>query len=266
MLVDYHTHTGLSKHGSGSVEDFVRAAIALGLYEIACTEHSPMPDDFDLIHRITIDEYEHIYAPSVAEARERFKKDIVVRRSIEADFFPGTEAWMKKFIDKNDFDFVIGSVHFLGEWGFDDPVFIHGCEERDINQTYVDYYKAVKRSAESRLFDVIAHCDLVKKFGHRPRGDVNDILRETFKAIHDNGCCIELNTSGLRKPAHEIYPGEHILQIASEFEIPMTIGSDAHRPEEVGFGFAAATALIEKYAKGKISIFEERQRKEVRIS
>ena len=265
MMVDYHTHTALCKHGKGTVEDYVRRAIELGLDEIGCSEHIPMPDRFDEIHRMTIEQYDAQYAPAVSEAAEHFRNSIVVRRGIEADFFVGTEPWVRGFIDQNDFDYVIGSVHFLGEWGFDNPIFVHRYEERDVDATYEQYFQTVAQSARSGLFDVIGHCDLVKKFGHRPSRSMADPIRAMMEVIREHGLAIEINTSGLRKPVHEVYPGPQILNVAKELRVPITLGSDAHAPEDVGADFDAAVAMIEQYAGGRLSLFEKRQRKEVRV-
>lgn len=266
MIVDYHTHTSLCKHAKGDAEEYIRKAIELGLDEIGCSEHNPMPGGFDEKHRMTLEQYQTVYAPRVTELREKYKGQIVVRRGIEADFFPGTEEWVGGFIRENDFDYVIGSVHFLGSWGFDDMVFVHNFEGRDIDDVYEKYFEAVRKSARSGLFDIIAHCDLVKKFGHRPKRDMTDTIRETMKEIRRNGLCIEINTSGLRKPVKEMYPSESILKIAHETGVPLTLGSDSHDPADVGADFAAASELIERYGNGRISVFSGRERREVRIS
>jgi len=265
MIVDYHTHTALCKHGEGTVDDYVRRALALGLDEIGASEHIPMPDRFDEVHRMTLEQYTSRYAPEVSEAAERYKGTIAVRRGIEADFYAGTEPWVRDFIDENDFDYVIGSVHFLGEWGFDNPVFLHRYEERDIDATYEQYFDTVARSAKSGLFDIIAHCDLVKKFGHRPTKSMRDPIQAMMEAIKKENLAIEINTSGLRKPVREPYPGPEILAVARQLQVPITLGSDAHTPNEVGADFDVAAALLEQYAGGRISVFEKRQRKEVPI-
>lgn len=266
MIVDYHTHTSLCKHATGDLEEYVQQAVKVGLDEIGCSEHIPMPDRFDEIHRMDLDQYYSDYAPRVTSLREEFRGVIEIKRGIEADFFPGTEKWVGDFIGENDFDFVIGSVHFIGEWGFDNAVFVHRYEERDINATYRAYFKAVQQSARSGLFDIIAHCDLVKKFGHRPTEDLQDIMKETMKAIRDHDLCIEINTSGLRKPVKEVYPSETILAMAKELGIPLTLGSDAHHPEDVGKDFDAASHLVNVYGAGRIAVFTKRQRSMVSLS
>jgi len=266
LIVDYHTHTSLCKHAQGNAEDYIRRAIGLGLSQIGCSEHIPMPDNFDEKHRMSIGEYYGTYAPQVTELREKYRDDIIVRRGIEADFFPGTEPWVGGFIKENEFDYVIGSVHFLGTWGFDDVVFVHRYVENDVDRVYEQYFEAVKKSAQSGLFDIIGHCDLVKKFGHRPTKNLGDIIRETMKAIRSNDLCIEINTSGLRKPAKEMYPSEQILEIARELRIPLTLGSDAHAPEDVARDFDKAIQLIDYYGDGSIATFDRRDRAMVPVS
>ncbi|HWP81582.1 MAG TPA: histidinol-phosphatase HisJ [Bacteroidota bacterium] len=266
MIVDYHTHTSLCKHAEGNVEAYVQRAIEFGFDEIGCSEHIPMPNGFDGEHRMELSTYYDMYAPMVTEAREKYRKQITVKRGIEADYFAGTQDWVRGFVEENDFDYVLGSVHFLGDWGFDQIVFVHKYEEQNVNDVYKEYFSTVKRAAQSGLFDIIAHFDLVKKFGHRPSKDMREVLWETLKVIRDHDLCVEINTSGLRKPVAEIYPSVQILEMIRDLKIPLTLGSDAHKPEDVGRDFDTALELIERYGKGRIAVFEKRQRKEVKIS
>lgn len=266
MMVDYHTHNFLCNHAEGKLEEYILRAIERGFDEIGCSDHSPMPDNFDAPHRMTEEQFYSVYKPTVIELREKYKGKIDVKFALEGDFFPGTEAWVKNFNVKNNFDYVIGSVHYLGEWGFDNPIFVHKYEERDIDETYELYYDHIKRSAQSRLFDILGHCDLVKKFGHRPTRTMEEILREAFKEVKAANMAVEINTAGLRKPVKEIYPSEQILQIIREYKIPLTLGSDAHSPDDVGRDFDLARQLIEQYGGGRISVFTNRQRSEVKIS
>ncbi|MBM4160108.1 MAG: histidinol-phosphatase HisJ [Ignavibacteria bacterium] len=266
MISDYHTHTVLCKHGEGDVEQYILKAIELGFDEVGCSDHSPMPGNFDPQHRMSLEQYYSIYAPSVLELAEKYKDRIVVKRGIEAEFLPGQEQWVGGFVRENGFDFVIGSVHFVSEDGEEMPLFgreYEGCELEDL---YEGYYEAIRASAKSGMFDIIAHVDLIKKFGHRSSKRIDELIREALKAIKASDLCLEINTSGLRKPERETYPGEGILKIAKELRIPLTLGSDAHRPEDVGTDFDVAIALIEQYADGRMSVFTKRQRSEVRIS
>ena len=266
MIVDYHTHTSLCKHATGELDEYVRKAIEVGLDEIGCSEHIPMPDRFDEDHRMDLEQYYGIYAPRITALRKEYSGSIAIKRGVEADFFPGTEQWVKKFIDENEFDYVIGSVHFIGKWGFDNPVFVHHYDVRDIDETYRSYFETIQQSARSGLFDIIGHCDLVKKFGHRPTKSLDELIRETLAVIQKEDLCIEINTSGLRKPVKEIYPAESILALAAEMNIPLTLGSDAHDPADVGRDFDAAASLVHQYGRGEIAVFTRRNRTMVSLS
>jgi len=265
MLIDYHTHNYLCKHATGTLEEYVQHAIKIGLDEIGLSDHTPMPGNWDLAVRMTEDQYWSEYQPTVLTLQEKYKEQITIKFALEGDFLPGSEQWVKEFNAKSDFDYVIGSVHYLDTWGFDDPHFVANYDLKDINEIYTQYYDHIKRSAQCGLFDIIGHCDLVKKFGHRPTKNMEEILRETFKVVKQSGMAVEINTSGLRKPVKEMYPSESILKILSEYDIPLTLGSDAHSPTDVGRDFDLAKAFIHKYGKGKVSIFTKRVRSEAQI-
>lgn len=265
MLVDYHTHNQLCKHADGTLEEYVQHAIKIGLKEIGLADHSPMPNDWDIEVRMYEEQFWNDYKPAVQNLREKYEDRITIKFALEGDFFPGTEAWVKDFNARSEFDYVIGSVHYLGEWGFDNPLYVGKFNNVDIDEVYISYYDHIKRSARSGLFDIVGHCDLVKKFGHRPKKNIEEVLRETFKVVKESGMAVEINTSGLRKPVKEVYPSEQILKIVSEFGIPLTLGSDAHTPTDVGRDFDLAKQLVEKYGKGKISLFSKRVRSEVKI-
>lgn len=266
MIVDYHTHTSLCKHGEGELEEYILKAIELGFDEIGCSEHIPMPNNFDPRHRMTVDEYYSIYAPRITTLSEKYRDRITIKRGLEAEHLPGSEEWVNKFIAENDFDFVIGSVHFLGRFEANKPLFHKDYDGEEIEDLYIEYFDTVKASAESGMFNIIGHCDLIKKFGFRTSNAMNKAMRTALEAIKKNNLCIEINTSGLRKPEKETYPSETILKIAKELQIPLTLGSDAHKPHDVGKDFDIALAFIERYGNGKICVFEKRQRKEVKVS
>jgi histidinol-phosphatase (PHP family) len=265
MIVDYHTHTMLCRHADGTLEDYIRQAADIRLDEIGCSDHSPMPEDYDAKHRMTLEQFLREYKPELLRLRDLYSKIINVKFGIEADFFPGTEDWTRNFLSSHEFDYVIGSVHYLGEWGFDNPIFVHKYDERDIDEVYEQYFDHLRKSAESRLFDILGHCDLVKKFGHRPKKNMEEAVREVMKAVKAADMAVEINTSGMRKPVKEFYPSEPILSIIREYGIPIALGSDAHTPSDVARDFNAARGLIQIYSGGKVSVFTRRQRSEVKI-
>lgn len=265
MIGDFHTHNLLCKHADGVLEEYVQQAIRIGLDEIGLSDHTPMPDNWDHEVRMTEAQFRSDYVPEVKRLQEKYRGQITVKFGLEGDFMPGTEAWVKEFNAKSDFDYVIGSVHYIDDWGFDNPTFVAKYDEKDINDIYGLYYDRIAGSARSGLFDVVGHCDLVKKFGHRPTKAMEEILHETFKVVKQSGMSVEINTSGLRKPVKEVYPSETVLKIVSGYGIPLTLGSDAHTPGDVGRDFDVARALVQKYGGGKISVYTKRQRSEMTL-
>jgi len=269
FMIDYHTHTALCKHAVGEMEEYVESAIDKGLTEIGISCHNPMPEGYDPEHRMSIEEFYAIYKPRVAQLREKYEGAITIKFGLEADFYPGTEAYVKDFIAQSDFDYVLGSVHYLGAWPGTDLIPVPMFERVVVNARYEEYFRRVKQLAESGLCDIIAHFDLVKKNGARPdnnTGEIDAAIREALQAIRDNHLCMEINTSGLRKKVAEIYPSENILQLAQEYSIPLTTGSDAHKPKDVGADFDTAYSFINKYANGKVCTFTQRQREEIEVT
>jgi histidinol-phosphatase (PHP family) len=116
------------------------------------------------------------------------------------------------------------------------------------------------------MFDIISHCDIVKKSGVFRSKRVDELLVEALMQIKNADMCIEINTSGMRKPEKEVYPSERILSIARDLKIPLTIGSDAHTPGDVGRDFDTVVDLVEAYGRGKVSLFEKRERTEAKIT
>ncbi len=265
-MIDYHTHTVLCKHAAGEMEEYVESAIEKDLTEIGISCHNPMPEGYDPEHRMSMDEFYAIYKPRVAQLREKYEGAITIKFGLEADFYPGTETFVKDFIAQNEFDYVLGSVHYLGAWPGTELIPVPMFERVVVNARYEEYFNRIRQLAESGLCDIIAHFDLVKKNGTRPDNNtkgIDDAIREALQAIRDNNLCMEINTSGLRKKVTEVYPAENILHIASEYGIPLTTGSDAHKPKDVAADFDTAYSLISKYSDGKVSIFSQREREEI---
>ena len=266
MIVDYHTHNRLCKHAEGEIEEYIESAVRLGLDEIACSDHAPLPGDYDSRHRMTLEQFNSSYSPMVSSLAERYAGKIRIRRAIEVDYLGWFSEWNRSFIAENDFDFVLGSVHFIGQEGNEKALFGPEYGRDQLEALYEGFFEAIAESARSGLFDVVSHCDIVKKFGRFTSRRVRDLTYAAMEEIRKADLCIEVNTSGFRKPEREQYPGTEILSIARDLGIPLTIGSDAHSPQDVGRDFDKAAELIELYGNGKIAVFEKRRRSMVSIS
>jgi len=241
MLPDYHVHTVLCKHAKGMVADYKASARMLGLPEICFTDHVPSPDGYDAGYRMDMEQISS-YRTMVSGLQDG--KPPVVLFGIEADYYEGCQIFLREWLPAQNFDFVLGSVHYIKDWGFDNPLQRHIWDSVDVTNTWREYFELIGRLAVSGLYDAIGHLDLPKKFGHRPSDrDLKEMAQPALDRIAEAGMGLELNTSGLNKPVGEIYPSPIIVSMAFEREIPICFGSDAHRPEDVGYGFDLALEL-----------------------
>ncbi|MBN1558484.1 MAG: histidinol-phosphatase HisJ family protein [Lentisphaerae bacterium] len=236
---DTHTHTALCKHARGGIADYVRAAQQNGLAGITFADHCPAPDGYDPQHRMVIEQFDG-YRRGVLDAREQ-AAPFPVGFGIEADYYEGGTDFLRNWLPRRQFDLVIGSVHYIGDWGFDNPANRTQWKTVDITAAWRRYFELVGRLADTGLYQVVGHLDLPKKFGFRPADpDLREMAAPALDRIAAAGMAVELNTSGLHKEAREMYPSPLLLAMLRERDIPICFGSDAHAPEEVGRAFGEA--------------------------
>ena len=250
------------------MERYVEHAIEAGLTELGFSDHLFMywlPSD-RRDPELGMAEWEHdFYIEDVERCRARYAADVAIRLSTEADFIPGHERELEAILRRYDWDYVIGSVHFLDDWGFDDARYLAGFERWDIDTLYARYFDVVGCSAESGLFDTIGHADLVKKFGHRPARDQSEAYARLASRFASAGVCVEVNTAGLRKPVGEIYPHPALLRACRAEGVLVTLGSDAHAPAEVAADLAAAVHLLHAAGYETYVQYARRNRTAVRL-
>lgn len=261
-LVDYHTHTARCGHAEGCMEAYVEAAIAAGLKEYGFSDHIPMywlPEaQRDPGVAMPMHELED-YVTDVLRLRDRYP-EIPIRLGVEADFIPGWEAELVRVLEPYPWDYVIGSVHFIGDWACDDPARTERYAEWDISELYAKFFALELMAARSGLFDILAHIDLIKKFGHRPSSDLGRLYADVAEGIAQAGVAIELSTAGLRKPVKEVYPNPALLTECCRRGVPIVISSDAHAPAEVAWGFADAAAVARESGFTHVARYEKRKR------
>jgi histidinol-phosphatase (PHP family) len=258
MTADYHLHTSLCRHASGVPVDYARAALAAGIPEIGFADHNPMPGEFD-DWRMRLDELP-LYLEWVNDARSKYP-ELNIRLGLECDYIADHENWITRLAEMAPWDYLIGSVHYIAPgWDVDNPRWIGRFEERSVHEIWSLYWIAYERCIRSGMFDLVAHPDLPKKFGHRPEGDLRKYYEPVIQAAVDADVAIEINTAGLRKPVHEMYPSEEFLSLAFAAGIPLVISSDAHAPEDVGADFSMAIALARKVGYTRTARFAGRRR------
>jgi histidinol-phosphatase (PHP family) len=252
--IDLHNHTARCNHAEGSIDEFIERAIELGIDIYGFSEHAPM--DFDEKYRLPFCDMQ-AYAEDVLAAKEKYKEEITILLGYEVDWLPGH---MDDRVLGADVDYLIGSVHFLDKWGFDNPEFLNGWKSRDIDEIWQAYFEATEAMARSGKFDIVGHLDLIKVFKYLPKKDIRLLAKNALLAIKSSGMVLELNAAGLRKPIGEIYPSRALLEEAYTLGIPITFGSDAHSVEQVGFGYKEATELAKKVGYTHAVTFNGRDR------
>lgn len=259
MPADYHTHTPLCHHAVGTPQEYLEAALAAGVAEYGISCHAPArPEPFDDWRMAESDL--PTYFAWVEAARTHAAGRIPVRLGLECDWIRGCESWIEDLASRADWDYFIGSVHYLGGWDFDNPNRLEKWAGVDVDLTWTRYWEEYAAMARSGLFEFLGHPDLIKKFAHRPEGDLNRFYEPAIEAIAGAGCAIELNTTGWHKPCAEQYPALEFLNLARSANIPLLINSDAHAPGEVGRDFARAIALAQGAGYTETALFEKRRR------
>jgi histidinol-phosphatase (PHP family) len=257
MLIDLHNHTPLCKHAKGNPDEYIKKAIKKGIKIYGFADHAPM--NFDLKYRMSFEEMEK-YEQNIKSLSQKYD-NIKILLGYEVDFTPEVD----KRVLNRDVDYLIGSVHFLDNWGFDNPEFIKEWQNRDVDDIYKEYFYLIEQMAKSKQFDIVGHLDLIKVFGYKPKTPIKDLAKNAIKEIKKASMAVEINTAGLRKPIKEIYPSFELLEMILEENIDITFSSDAHSPEQVGFMLKETIEEIKKFGFSEAVYFEKRKKHKVKI-
>ncbi len=251
---DYHIHTTYSDGREGP-EVCIAAAIKNGLSEIGFSDHlTPAAGHLKW-------SMDHDRLPEYAEQILRLKKqypEIAVRMGIELDYIPGLEQETARIIEAFPFDYIIGSVHYLGDETVDlGPEFYTG---KDINLIYENYFNLVCEAASTGLFDIMGHADLVRIHRFRPDLDITHLYSMMASAFEIHDVAFELNTNGRNKPLHDFYPDRKYLPLFAEHGVPVCVNSDAHYPERIGQFSDEAYELLRQTGYFEMAVFKDRER------
>ena len=270
MLTDYHVH--LRPDGAGTlaadyftaanVERYRAVADERGIAELGCSEH---------VYRFrqALDVWQHPFwkenAVDDLDEYVDFAREQGLKVGVEADFVPGREDRMASLLDGREWDYVIGSVHFVGDEAVDHPDWdVWATRSVDPEKVWRRYFEWLGEAARSGMFDILAHPDLVKVWGNdrpRPDGDLRRFYELAIEGIAESGIAIEVSTAGLRKPVGERYPAQSFLAMCLEAGCPIALDSDAHYPRHVGYEYASTVAWLADQGVRELCVFEGRQRR-----
>lgn len=264
MPADYHIHTKRCGHATGDISDYISEALKKGIWELGIADHFPLyfQPRGERDQDVAMDESEiDYYISEIILLRHQESHRISIKLGFEVDYIPGYEDFLDKTLKRYPLDYVLGSVHYIDGWAFDNPSFQDKYRTVDITETYRRYFQLVRQAARSGLFDIMAHVDLVKKFNYLPGEDFNrpEEYKKTALALHEGSVCVEVNTAGLRAPVGEIYPTLEFLKTCREYMVPVTLGSDAHEPGQVGQDFDKAKALLKEAGYQELVVFQHRK-------
>lgn len=251
---DYHIHS-LFSDGKAAPGDYIASAVVAGLKEIGFSEHLTLFRE-SLNWSMTASDVE----PYLKHINNLIRnvKDIKVRKGLEVDFFPGKEKEIWSLLKKTKLDYAIGSVHYLGDSTVDmGPEFYDG---KNIDNLFETYFDQVTAAAASGLFDIIAHCDLIRIYGFKPSTDPEILYRNLARSFKIHDVAFEINTNGRNRPVADFYPDRKYLTIFREENVPVCVNSDAHMPSRVAQYFDEAYELLKSAGYSEMAVFENRQR------
>ena len=269
ITTDLHVHT-LHSHGRDTVEAMYESGRALGLSVIGFSEHSPRPAGYDYPTEYR-EKLQRGFPSYVEEVRALQGRNVgpEVLFGMEMDWIGAEQAFVHEAARAWPFDYLIGSVHFLGTWGYDSsPADWEPLDPSARARHYHDYFIAMKAMASSNLFQIAAHPDLIKIFSVDSfrswlSGDNLDLVRDALAAIRDAGMGMEISVAGLRKPCAEIYPGPVIMRLAADLQVPITFASDAHATSQIGYAWDQLAPYAASFGYTHSLVFKQGDRREV---
>jgi histidinol-phosphatase (PHP family) len=269
VLTDYHLHlrqddleaTAAGHFTEQNVDRYLAAAEEHGIEELGVSEH---------VYRFAqaLEIWDHPFwreqARDDLDAYAEFVRDTPLRLGLEADYIPGAEDRISNLLGARDFDYVVGSVHFLGNRAVDHEGYDVWEDEGDPDRVWTRYFETLAEAARSGLFDILAHPDLVKVWGRGrplPERDPRFYYEPAVEAISDSGIAVEISTAGLRKPVGELYPSRQFAEMCIEGGADFALSSDAHLPDQVGYGYDQAMEFLDGLGVKRICVFEGRERR-----
>jgi len=256
MRVDLHNHTTRCNHATGSMEDYIKKAIDLKIDIYGFTDHAPM--DFEPEYRMNINDISS-YENDVLTLKEKYKNKIKILLGYEVDFMQNPKYMEDKILNAN-VDYLIGSVHFLDTWGFDNPAFLKEYETQNIDDIWTEYFNTIEDMAKTNYFNIVGHLDLIKVFKYMPNKNIKSIAYNALKQIKKSNMTLEINSAGLRKPIKEQYPSIELLEMAFDLNIDITFSSDAHSLEQIGYKYDEVVKIVKNIGYTRCVSYERKEK------
>ena len=266
-MFDYHVHTEFSVDCTVPMADSCRAAIAAGVTEIAFTDHvDHQPQDMGFGYYNA-----DAYFQSLARVRDEFGDRLTILAGAEIDFHTDTYDAVETFVRQygNQYDFVIGSVHYHTGGAI---IFPKEFVDRTLDDVFLPYFDQVEAAVATGWFDTIGHLDIPKRYApktHRTYDPLRyrDRLNQVFRVMIDKEVAFEINTSGLRQAPKTSMPGPAIVRwYADAGGTRITTGTDSHAAQTVGAGVQKTLAMLRLCGIEQIASFRRRESRLVQIT
>lgn len=261
-ITDYHVHVERGPYTLEWLEKFVAQAQKAGVTELGISEHA-----------YRFEQTRHLLSNPWVEKRKTEnldeylglllsarKQGLRIKIGIEMDFMPDNAETMRDFLASYPFDYAIGSVHWLGGFGFDLDEMRDQWEQNRVEDIYETYFSILETMIESRCVDIIGHADVIKVFGFKAPDVARTWYERLTPKIRESGLAVEVSTAGWRKPVGEIYPAPEWLPMLVAADVPLVLNSDAHRPEDVGALYPQALDLLRALGVEGFATFTNRRR------
>lgn len=281
MKIDYHMHFEYGDYNFDWVEKFFDAAKLRGLDEIGITEHSHTFPEFESLYYddlilddsevgtfqrkwLKTNKFKHTLK-DYFDFMNELKKNHAVKIGIEVCNFKNQSA-VKKILDGRNFDYIIGSVHFIDGWGYDAAKIKDEWTRHNLRDIYESYTAEVEKLAASKIYDVIGHPFNIRLFKNFPDFDVTEYLKRVAQVMKKFNLAVDVNTgTKYRYPVGEISPYADFMKVAAQYDLPIIISSDAHQPEDCGRFCDEAVAYVKSFGYEKVLHFNRRQREFVEL-
>ena len=282
MRFDYHMHFEYGDYDEAWAEGFFTAAKSHGLDEIGVSEHTHTFPEFErlyyddlILDASEVGEFQKIWLRTnkfkhtlkdYFDFMARLRESHAVKIGIEVCNFRDQSA-VKKILDAWDFDYRIGSVHFLWGWGFDASKLIGEWDNHSLRGIWDEYAAQVELLAASGNYDILGHPFNVRLFKHFPDFDATEYLERVAAALKKADMVVDVNTGTLyRYPVKEISPYADFMRVAAAYGLPIVITSDAHQPEDCGKFYETACDYVRGFGYKQIARFSKRTRELVDLT
>ena len=262
-MIDLHNHTTRCRHAVGTMEAYVKEAIRRGITHFGFADHSPWTLNSIGERYAMLEDELPGYVAEVGRLKENYNRmgsatgrEFHIFLGMEMDYIPSRLNRARKAIDAYDWDYLIGSVHNIG---FEKLQRAGMYDSWDIDDIYELYFQQVHTMIQDRFGDIVGHIDLPKKMGRRPLRGMLFYIEPIIPDLRASKMAVEINTSGLDNPSMEFMPGWDVVKRLWEEGIPLTLGGDAHAPDQVGRHIEQAIAGLKKIGVNEIVRFEKRR-------